>query len=117
MPAVSDPEGDNILVRAEIDAAIAWLTFNGSEFKFAGDKVKKEDAGTITVLVTAIDDYGAKTTVKQVIQVESEVNLNTVAETISADNSKLDTLPGYLQQILKKLGLLDSQEQDTKAIK
>lgn len=67
MPAVSDPEGDNITVRAEIDAANAWLTFDGSEFKFASDKVKKEDAGTITVLVSATDQYGAKTTVKQVI--------------------------------------------------
>ena len=67
MPAVSDPEGDKIIVKAEIDAAIEWLSFDESEFKFASDKAKKEDAGTITVLVSATDDYGAKTTVKQVI--------------------------------------------------
>jgi len=32
LPGVSDPEGDSISISAEIDAAISWLTFDGSSF-------------------------------------------------------------------------------------
>jgi len=65
LPGVSDPEGDSIAVSAEIDASNSWLTFDGSGFNFAGNQAKKEDAGSITVLVSATDSYGAKTIVKQ----------------------------------------------------
>ena len=68
LPFVIDAEGDQITsVSAKLSKS--WLKFDSSllTFTFDGPAVKEDSAGQLIVPITLTDQFGATTTVKQII--------------------------------------------------